>query len=240
MELTTRPESGTQMRPTQLDQRIDTGATTVLASAWPHLSAIAGRLADGTRADSERIIRDAWRRWSVDADSTRSGLPGRFANAGDRIAVEIIAAAHRRTEHPARERAGRTAEPGAGSASETERTQAAELAVLVLRAQLTPAAQLVFVARKAFACPAGGLRRILRSGAIALGDPGRPARTRRDDWPRRRARPMGFRPIARAFRAAARSANLADIEDLLGADLVDRPALWRRLSRPAPATRSIP
>ena len=120
------------MTPTQFDQRFDNGASTVLASAWPHLSAIAGRLADGTRDDSERIIRDAWRRWSDTGCSTPTGLLGRSATAGHRIAVEVIATAHRPPEHVVPARRGRPIEAGTGPGTASERAQAAELVVLIL------------------------------------------------------------------------------------------------------------
>lgn len=214
-------------------QRIDARSTTMLASAWPHLSAIAERLADDTRGDSERLIRDAWR-WANAERSTPSGLLERLAAAGDRVAVEVIATARRPPEHVVPARSGRPIEPGTGPGTVSERAQVAELIVLVLRAQLSPAARFAFVARKAFACPPGRLRRILRS---ALDGPGRRASAPAPDG-RRRIRPAAPLGVTRAFRAAAHSANLADIEDLIGADLVDRPALWRRLSRPVSAARS--
>lgn len=197
----------------------------VLAIAWPHLSAVAHRLAGDAPGGAERAVHDAWRRWTDAERSAPTGFPARLTSAAHLFAVEVIKAARRPPGRTVPSRHGRPIEPGTGPGTESERAQAAELVVVVLREQLSPPEVAAFVLRKTFACPPSRLRDILLSGAAALDDPGlRAVPAIRGP----RSRPPAPRRIVRAFRAAARSANLADVEDLLGADLVDRPVLWRR------------
>jgi RNA polymerase sigma-70 factor (ECF subfamily) len=109
-------------------------------------------------------------------------------------------------------------EPGHASddpATDVERAEALELAVALLMERLSPIERSVFVLREAFAYPFGAI-----AAAVGVSEPNarqiaRRARLRLAGPRRARVDPLERSHLLAAFRAAARSGDVARLEQIL-------------------------
>jgi len=194
-------------------------AAAVFGAVRPRLFGIAYRML-GSVAEAEDLVQDVWLRWQG-TDRAAVVNPAAFlATAITRLAINALQSARARRETyigswlP--EPVDTSADPYLGA----ERAEALEFAVLLLMERLSPNERAAYVLREAFDYPYGEIADIL-----ALSEPAvrqLVSRARKHVQAERRApvAPAEQRRLLAAFVAAARSGDLAVLENLFAADVV--------------------
>jgi RNA polymerase sigma-70 factor (ECF subfamily) len=193
-------------------------AVAVFMAHRPQLVAIAHRVL-GSAGDAEDVVQEAWVRWQrTDRRAVRNPA-GFLATATSRLAINVLQSARTRHETAASGWVEDVADPGSGTESSAERSEAVEMALHVLLERLTSAERAAFVLRKGFDYPystVAALLRLSEPNARQLVSRAR-ARIRADV-----RRPVGLegrRRLVHAFAAAARAGEFAELEMLLAADV---------------------
>jgi RNA polymerase sigma factor (sigma-70 family) len=204
-------------------------ATSVFAGARPRLFAIAFRILQDV-GDAEDIVQDAWLRWQR-TDRSVVLDPGAFlATTTTRLALNAARCAHRRHETPA---AGWFIEPvagGAGPELEAERRDAVEAVITLLMERLTPAERATYLLREGFGYPYRRIAELLRLQVAHARQLVRRARQRLTSDRRAPVDAAARRRLVEAFVAAARTGDLAGLEELLARATTNGAVL----SQPAP------
>jgi RNA polymerase sigma-70 factor (ECF subfamily) len=192
------------------------------AQARPRLFGIAYRML-GSVAEADDVVQDAWLRWqSADRDEVRDPLAF-LATTTTRLALNVAQSARVRREAYVGPWLPEPVDTSADPALGAERGAALEVAVLMLLEKLTPTERAAYVLHEAFDYPYREIAEVLDLGsednARQLASrarrklaAARPA-TSVDDESRRR--------LLDAFVAAARDGELARLEELLAADVVN-------------------
>lgn len=202
---------------TALDTALDTAAS-VFVTARPRLFAIALRVL-GDAGEAEEVVQDAWLRWARADRSVVISPPAFLALTTTRLAINVAQSARRRRETSTGLWMPETVDPGVSPETAAERHEAVDGAVHLLLERLTPAERAAYVLRKAFDYPYRRISDVLHLGAahtrqlvrrahehIATGRP-QPVDT------------IAHRRLMRAFLTAAQTGDLAELEDLLAADI---------------------
>jgi RNA polymerase sigma-70 factor (ECF subfamily) len=194
-------------------------ALAVFGAVRPRLFGIAYRML-GSAAEAEDLVQDVWLRWQG-TDRTAVVNPAAFlATATTRLAINALQSARARRETyigpwlP--EPVDTSADPYLGA----ERAEALEFAVLLLMERLSPNERAAYVLREAFDYPYAEIADIL-----ALNEPAvrqLVSRARKHVVVERQAPVPAAeqRRLLAAFVTAARSGDLAVLEDLFAADVV--------------------
>jgi RNA polymerase sigma-70 factor, ECF subfamily len=195
----------------------DTGLSAFLF-ARPRLFGIAYRML-GSAAEAEDIVQDVWVRWQT-ADRIPVRNPLAFlVTATTRLAINVLQSARMRRETSAGpwlpEQVDTNADPGMG----TELGEALNLAVLVLLEKLTPNERAAYVLREAFNYPYREIAAILRVEAANARQLVTRAREHVSGGRRARVSPAEQRSLLNAFVAAARTGDLARLENLFASDV---------------------
>jgi len=193
-------------------------AAAVFAEVRPRLFGIAYRMLSSA-AEAEDLVQEVWLRWQ-NADRTAVLDPAAYlATATTRLAINATQSARARRETYVGpwlpEPVDTSADPYLGA----ERAEALEFAVLLLLERLSPNERAAYVLREAFDYPYGQIADILQLSEVAVRQ--LVSRARKHLAAERRA-PVGAaeqRKLLTTFVTAARSGDLAALENLFAADV---------------------
>ncbi|MFG2950032.1 RNA polymerase sigma-70 factor [Streptomyces adustus] len=197
----------------------DDRATRDFLAARPQLFGIAYRVL-GSSAEAEDVVQDAWLRWQ-NTDRTTVREPAAFLTAvATRLAINVAQSARVRRESYVGpwlpEPVDTSHDPQLGA----ERAEAVEMAVLLLLERLNPVERAAYVLREAFDYPYSRIADILETSDAN----GRQlvSRARRHLAAERKesVSPTAHRRLLEVFLSAARTGDMAVLEDVLTADVV--------------------
>jgi RNA polymerase sigma-70 factor (TIGR02957 family) len=194
-------------------------AATQFAAVRGRLFGIAYRML-GSATEAEDVVQETWLRWQAyDRSAVRD--PAAFlATTTTRLAINVATSARARRETYVGPWLPEPVDTSADPALGAERAEALELAVLVLLEKLSPTERAAYVLREAFGYPYRDIAEILglqEAGARQL-----VTRARKHLREERRASVTSLeqRRLLKAFLAAARSGDVAALEELFAADVV--------------------
>ncbi|MFG3322625.1 RNA polymerase sigma-70 factor [Streptomyces sp. NPDC048171] len=185
----------------------------------PRLFGIAYRIL-GSAAEAEDVLQETWVRWqSTDRDAVHE--PGAFlTTVTTRLAINLAQSARVRRETYVGpwlpEPVDTAADPQLGA----ERAEAVEMAVLLVLEKLNAVERTAYVLREAFDYPYGRVAEILETSTANARQLVSRARRHLADERRERVDPATHRRLLEVFLSAARTGDLAVLEDVLTADVV--------------------
>ncbi|MFI7642165.1 RNA polymerase sigma-70 factor [Nonomuraea sp. NPDC049400] len=200
--------------PEDLDQ-----AAAVFASVRPRLFGIAYRMLSSS-TEAEDLVQEVWLRWQAYDRGTVADPAAFLATATTRLAINALQSARVRRETyigpwlP--EPVDTSSDPHLGA----ERGEALGFAVLLLLEKLSPTERAAYVLREAFDYPYRQIADIIQASEVAVRQ--LVSRARKHLISERRAPVTGAeqRRLLTAFVAAARTGDLAALEELLAADVI--------------------
>ncbi|MEU8731071.1 MULTISPECIES: RNA polymerase sigma-70 factor [Streptomyces] len=200
--------------PGTLDQ-----ATKDFLSARPQLFGIAYRVL-GSAAEAEDIVQDTWLRWQS-TDRSKVHEPAAFlTTVATRLAINVAQSARVRRESYVGpwlpEPVDTTQDPHLGA----ERAEAVEMAVLLLLEKLNPVERAAYVLREAFDYPYGRIAEILETSEANTRQLVSRGRKHLAAERKEAVTPTAHRRLLEVFLSAARTGDLAGLEDVLTADVV--------------------
>jgi RNA polymerase sigma-70 factor (ECF subfamily) len=194
-------------------------AASVFASVRPRLFGIAYRML-GTSADAEDIVQEAWVRWQTTDRTAVMDPPAFLATTTTRLAINVAQSARKRRETYTGPWLPEPVDTGAGPEARAERGEELELAVLFLLERLSPTERAAYVLRESFDYPYGQIADILQLSAANTRQLVSRARKRIAAERSKPVSPAAHRRLLEAFLAAARTGDLAALEELFAADVV--------------------
>ena len=192
-------------------------AASIFLRMRPRLTEIAYQVL-GSVGETEDVVQEAWLRWQRTDRSAVLNPTAFIATTTTRLALNMAQSARSRRETYADPRLLERADSGIGPEARAERGEAVEHAVLLLLRNLTPTERAAYVLREAFGYPYQQIAEILRLTAAHARQLVRRAHQRLGTERGRPVNPTVHRRLVLAFRAAASTGNLADLERLLAAD----------------------
>ncbi|MFL9657193.1 RNA polymerase sigma-70 factor [Streptomyces sp. PB17] len=200
--------------PGTLDQ-----ATRDFLSARPQLFGIAYRVL-GSAAEAEDIVQETWLRWQS-TDRSKVHEPAAFlTTVATRLAINVAQSARVRRESYVGpwlpEPVDTTQDPHLGA----ERAEAVEMAVLLLLEKLNPVERTAYVLREAFDYPYGRIAEILETSEANTRQLVSRGRKHLAAERKEAVTPTAHRRLLEVFLSAARTGDLAGLEDVLTADVV--------------------
>jgi RNA polymerase sigma-70 factor (ECF subfamily) len=202
----------------------------------PRLFGIAYRML-GTRHEAEEIVQEAWLRWQgTDRAAVRE--PAAFlATATTRLAINVIQSARARHETHIEPQVVERADTRADPLLDVQRAEALELAVATLLEKLSPAERAVYVLREAFDYPYRSVADVLPLSETNARQLVTRARRRLAGEHRRPVNAVARQRFLEVFRAAATTGELAQLEELLIADMAGEGACVAACTRAASRVR---
>ncbi|MER7441730.1 RNA polymerase sigma factor SigJ [Micromonospora avicenniae] len=195
-------------------------AAAIFTSVRPRLFGIAYRMLSSA-TEAEDLLQDVWLRWQT-SDRGAVVNPAAFlATTTTRLAINALQSARVRRETyigpwlP--EPVDTSADPYLGA----ERGEALEFAALLLMEKLTPNERAAYVLREAFDYPYGQIAAILQSTEPAVRQLVSRARKHMTEERRTPASPAAQRELLTTFIAAARSGDMAALEQLLAKNVTN-------------------
>ncbi|ETK34744.1 sigma factor [Microbispora sp. ATCC PTA-5024] len=185
----------------------------------PRLIAIALRVLRDV-GEAEDVVQEAWLRWARTDRSAVLSPPAFLALTTTRLAVNVVQSARRRRETSAGLWLPEAADGGAGPDTAAERQDAVDVAVWLLLEKLTPAERAVYLLRKAFDYPYRRISEILHLRACHTRQLARRAHEHLATERRQPVNTTAHRRLVRTFLAAAQTGDLAELEELLAADVI--------------------
>ncbi|MGW2183541.1 RNA polymerase sigma-70 factor [Streptomyces sp. NPDC001732] len=194
-------------------------ATQDFLAARPRLFGIAYRML-GSTVEAEDIVQEAWLRWQK-ADRTDLLEPTAYLTTiTTRLAINLARSARMRRESYVGpwlpEPVDTAPDPQLGA----ERAEALELAVLLVLEKLNPVERAAYVLREAFDYPYGRVAEILETSEVNARQLVSRARKHLTAERRERVSPAAHRRLLEVFLSAARTGDLAVLEDVLASDVV--------------------
>ncbi|MFB6773857.1 RNA polymerase sigma-70 factor [Streptomyces sp. NPDC056337] len=185
----------------------------------PRLFGIAYRIL-GSAAEAEDVVQETWVRWQK-ADRDAVHEPGAFlTTVTARLAINLAQSARVRRETYVGpwlpEPVDTAPDPQLGA----ERAAAVEMAVLLVLEKLNPVERTAYVLREAFDYPYDRVAEILETSKANARQLVSRARRHLADERRERVDPATHRRLLEVFLSAARTGDLAVLEDVLTADVV--------------------
>ncbi|MER7638251.1 MULTISPECIES: RNA polymerase sigma-70 factor [unclassified Streptomyces] len=195
------------------------GGLQEFVSARPRLFGIAYRIL-GSAVEAEDIVQDAWLRWQ-NTDRAQIHEPAAFlTTVTTRLAINLAQSARVRRESYVGpwlpEPVDTTQDPHLGA----ERTEAVELAVLLLMEKLNPIERAAYVLREAFDYPYKRVADILETSDANARQLVSRARKHLGTERKERVSPAAHRRLLEGFLSAARTGDLSTLESLLTSDVV--------------------
>jgi RNA polymerase sigma-70 factor, ECF subfamily len=185
----------------------------------PRLLRIARRIV-GNPQEAEELVQEVWLRWQR-TDRSAVADPGAFlATTVCRLAINLVQSARRRHEFsvgpwlPEESAAG-----GVDPQTLAEQQEAFDDAVRLLLERLSPAERATYVLREGFEYPYRQIAETLRIGAPNARQLVKRARDRLSSDRCHPVSPAAHRRLRHALVSASRAGELADLEQLLAADL---------------------
>jgi RNA polymerase sigma-70 factor (ECF subfamily) len=180
----------------------------------PRLFGIAHRIL-GSTAEAEDVLQDVWVRWQ-NTDRSQVLVPPAFlARMTTHLAINVTRSARRRLESCAGSRLPQRADPDRGPEAGVEQEEALETAVRLLLERLTPTERAAYVLREAFVYPHTEIAVMLRLSHVHTRQLVSRARRRLTVERRESVDAAEHRHFVRAFVTAARSGEMAALEQLL-------------------------
>ncbi|WP_182900488.1 RNA polymerase sigma-70 factor [Microbispora sp. H10830] len=194
-------------------------AAATFESVRPRLFGIAYRILSSA-TEAEDLLQDVWLRWQAYDRSTVAD-PGAFlATVTTRLAINALQSARVRRERYVGpwlpEPVDTSNDPHLGA----ERGEALGFAVLLLLEKLSPTERAAYVLREAFDYPYRQIAEIIEASEVAVRQLVSRARKRIVSERRAPVKRADQRRLLTAFVAAARSGDLAALEELLAADVI--------------------
>jgi RNA polymerase sigma-70 factor, ECF subfamily len=194
-------------------------AASVFVGLRPRLFGIAYRML-GSSAEAEDVVQESWVRWQT-TDRTAVKEPEAFlATITTRLAINVGQSARKRRETYVGpwlpEPVDTSADPQVGA----ERGEAVELAVLFLLEKLSPTERAAYVLRESFDYPYGQIAEILQLSEANTRQLVSRARKHLAAERRKPVSSSAHRRLLQTFLAAARTGDLAALEELFAADVV--------------------
>jgi len=194
-------------------------AESTFTALRPKLMGIAYRVL-GSRIDAEDVVQDAWLRWRAsDREAVRD--PAAFlATTTTRLALNVAQSAHSRREKYVGQWLPEPVDTRDDPALGAERSEALELAILLLLEKLGPRERAAYVLNQAFGYPYAQIAEMLDTtepNARQLASRARKMLTRER---REAVSAEEHRRLFEAFLAAARAGDRAGLEQLLVWDAV--------------------
>jgi RNA polymerase sigma-70 factor, ECF subfamily len=184
----------------------------------PRLFGIAYRVL-GSATDADDVVQDAWIRWHrtnrTDVRDTASFL----ATTTTRLAINVIQSAHARRETHIEPQLIDRVDTQADPFLDAQRDEALELAAGALLEKLSPAERAVYVLREAFDYPYRKVSEVLPLSEANARQLVTRARRRLAGDDRHPIDPRQRRRFLDAFLVAAKTGELAALEQLLTADM---------------------
>ncbi|MEU6291771.1 RNA polymerase sigma-70 factor [Streptomyces sp. NPDC001705] len=185
----------------------------------PRLFGVAYRIL-GSAAEAEDVVQETWVRWQ-NADRDAVHEPGAFlTTVAARLAINLAQSARVRRETYVGpwlpEPVDTAPDPQLGA----ERAAAVEMAVLLVLEKLNPMERTAYVLREAFDYPYDRVAEILETSKANARQLVSRARRHLADERRERVDPATHRRLLEVFLLAARTGDLAVLEDVLTADVV--------------------
>ncbi|GAA2824132.1 RNA polymerase sigma factor SigJ [Kribbella solani] len=194
-------------------------AVAVFNAARPRLMGIAYRML-GSRFEAEDLVQEVWLRWQVADRRTVRNPVAYLSTAVTRLAINASQSARARRETYVGpwlpEPVDTSADPYLGA----ERGEALSFAVLLVLERLSPTERAAYVLRDAFGYSYDELARILRTTAPAVRQLVSRARKRIRAERRTEIGGSAHRELLTAFVGAARSGDVAVLEQLLAEDAI--------------------
>jgi RNA polymerase sigma-70 factor, ECF subfamily len=186
----------------------------------PRLFGIAYRVL-GNRSEADDVVQDAWIRWQrTDRDQIRD--PAAFlATMTARLALTVGQSARARHELCIGSLPADVADVGADPSRLAEQGEALEGALLALLEKLAPIERAAYILREAFDYPYRRIGEVLGLSEANARQVVTRARMHLRGDRRRRVGSGGHRRLINTFIAAAQTGELASLERLLGADIVE-------------------
>ncbi|MFI7418659.1 sigma-70 family RNA polymerase sigma factor [Nonomuraea sp. NPDC049684] len=194
------------------------GAASAFVSAAPRLLSIGLRVLQDA-GEAEDVVQETWLRWARADRSVVVSPPAFLALTTTRLALNVAQSARRRRETSAGPWLPETADLSAGPETAAERREAVDTAIRLLLERLRPAERAVYLLRTAFDYPYRQISETLHLGEDHARQLLRRAREHVTTERRRQVSAIAHRRLVRTFVAAARSGDLAGLEQVLAADL---------------------
>jgi RNA polymerase sigma-70 factor (ECF subfamily) len=194
-------------------------AAEIFLSLRPRLFGIAYRML-GTAAEAEDLVQEVWLRWQGTDRSVVIDPPAFLATTTVRLSINSLTSARSRRESyigpwlP--EPVDLSADPSLGA----ERSQALELAVLLLLEKLTPTERAAYVLREAFDYAYGRIAEILSLTEANVRQLVSRARKHIADTRSRPTSKSEQQRLLTAFITAAQAGDLSTLESMFAADIV--------------------
>ncbi|QNO38108.1 RNA polymerase sigma-70 factor [Protaetiibacter sp. SSC-01] len=185
----------------------------------PRLFGIAYRVV-GTVAEAEDVVQDVWIKWHGYDRSTVGNPEAFLVTMTTRTAINVLHSARARRETYIGPWLPEPIDTEANPELEAEHNESLSFAVLVVMESLSPAERAAFVLREAFGYEYAVIAAILETTEVATRKLVSRAREHVTSG-RRRSVPMPqHHRMLRAFVAAARSGDVAQLERLLAEDVI--------------------
>ncbi|TCN41919.1 RNA polymerase sigma factor (sigma-70 family) [Kribbella orskensis] len=193
-------------------------AAAVFVAARPRLFKVAYRVL-GSVCEAEDVMQDVWLRWQRTDRTVVVNPPAFLATMTARLAINVAKSARRRHETCVGpwlpDRAGAWVDPQ----TEAERGEAVEQAVHLLLERLSPSERAAYVLREGFEYPYRQIAETLQLGAANARQLVTRARQRLAADRRQPVTTTTHRRLLQALVAAAGGGDLAELEELLAADI---------------------
>ncbi|MGW0198016.1 sigma factor-like helix-turn-helix DNA-binding protein [Nonomuraea sp. NPDC003201] len=194
------------------------GATSVFVGAAPRLFAIGLRVLKDV-GEAEDVVQETWLRWARADRAVVISPPAFLALTTTRLAINVAQSARRRRETSVGPWLPETTDGAVSPETAAERREAVDSAILLLLERLTPAERAVYLLRVAFDYPYRRISEILHLGEDHARQLVRRARGHLATEGRHQVSTTAHRRLVRTFLAAAQTGDLAELEELLAADV---------------------
>jgi RNA polymerase sigma factor (sigma-70 family) len=213
-----RPQRGPSGREPWTDARRSAPLAS-FQSVRPRLFGIAYRVL-GSASEAEDVVQDTWIRWQGTDRGEVRDADAFLATTTTRLAINVIQSARARRETQIGARRFEPADAKADPAADVERREALERAVRMLLESLGPTERAAYVLREAFDYPYRQIAQLLALNEANARQLVTRARRRLSGERRRPVSAGEQQRLLDAFDAAARTGELAALEELLTADVV--------------------
>jgi DNA-directed RNA polymerase specialized sigma24 family protein len=194
------------------------GATAEFVAARPRLLAIAVRVL-GDVGEAQEVVQEAWLRWQRSDRSAVVNPPAFLATTTTRLAINVAQSARKRREYVAGQWLPDVVDGGADPAVAAERHDALDGAVRLMLIRMTAAERAAYLLRKAFDYPYRRISAVLGVSTDSARQLVRRAHERLGTDRRQPVDPAVHRRLVRIVHAAARTGDLAELEELLAESL---------------------
>lgn len=194
------------------------GSAAVFVGTTPRLFAIGLRILHDV-GEAQDVVQETWLRWVGTDRSVVVCPPAFLATTTARLAINVSQSARWRREILAGPWLPESADCSTGPETAVERQEAVDTAIRLLMERLPPAERAVFLLRMAFDYPYARIAEVLNVREAHARQLLRRARTHLITARLRPVSTTAHRRLVRTFRQAADTLDLAELEELLVAEL---------------------